>query len=87
METVFGLGLKSFPNVGRQTVMNILRYFKSYYLLYQELQKYASNAERIEFLNGLLKGGRTQAGVIILIVELLFGSENKKEEVTCSQLQ
>jgi hypothetical protein len=69
---VFGLGLKVFPSVGRQTVTNVLRYFKSYYGLYRELEKYASNDERVEFLNGLLKGGRTQANVTTLIVEFLF---------------
>jgi hypothetical protein len=74
VESIFGLGLKSFPSVGKQTVTNILRYFKGYSALYKELEKYGSNEERIEFLNGLLKGGRTQANVTTLIVEFLFNT-------------
>lgn len=40
VENVFGFGLKSFPNVGKQTVTNLMRYFKSYYALYQELKRF-----------------------------------------------
>ena len=37
IEQIFGLGLKSFPNVGKQTVSNLLRFFKSYRILYDKL--------------------------------------------------
>ena len=66
------MGLKSFPNVGKQTVTNLVRYFKSYRLLYDKLNELDNDDDRVQFLNGLLKGGRTQAGVTKLIVDLLF---------------
>ena len=47
IEQVFGLGLKSFPNVGKQTVSNLIRFFKSYRLLYDKLEQLENDEERI----------------------------------------
>ena len=38
VEDIFGLGLKSFPGIGKSTVSQLIKYFKSYRALYERLK-------------------------------------------------
>lgn len=72
LEDLFGQCLKLIPKAGKETVNNILKYFKTFVSLHEKLSEFTTEEERIQFLNSLLKGTRVQSEVPKILVDLLF---------------